>query len=152
MWANRSPGWAARRSWPAYRAVAGDLRLTYSQFQELEAFSRFGTRLDERTRKTLEHGYRVREVLKQAQFDPMPVAHQIAVLLAVTQGLLDDIPLDRVPAVEKAVRRMLCEQLPEVCRRIEAGEDISAMRSGSCILGKIKEVVQSSLEAGHGNH
>ena len=59
---------------PAYRAVAGDLRLTYSQFQELEAFSRFGTRLDERTRKTLEHGYRVREVLKQAQFDPMPVA------------------------------------------------------------------------------
>ena len=59
---------------PAYRAVAGDLRLSYSQFQELEAFSRFGTRLDERTRKTLEHGYRVREVLKQAQFDPMPVA------------------------------------------------------------------------------
>ena len=73
---------------PAYRAVAGDLRLSYSQFQELEAFSRFGTRLDERTRKTLEHGYRVREVLKQSQFDPMPVAHQIVVLLAVTQGLL----------------------------------------------------------------
>ncbi len=121
---------------PAYREVAGDLRLTYSQFQELEAFSRFGTRLDEGTRKTLEHGYRVREVLKQAQFDPMPVAHQIAVLLAVTQGLLDDIPLGRVPAVEKAVRRMLCEELPEVCRRIEAGEAVSAMRSASCILGK----------------
>ena len=77
---------------PAYRAVAGDLRLTYSQFQELEAFSRFGTRLDERTRKTLEHGYRVREVLKQAQFDPMPVAHADCRLLAVTQGLLDDSP------------------------------------------------------------
>ena len=87
---------------PAYRAVAGDLRLTYSQFQELEAFSRFGTRLDERTRKTLEHGYRVREVLKQAQFDPMPVAQQIGVLLAVTQGLFDDIPLERVATAEKA--------------------------------------------------
>ena len=104
--------------------MAGDLRLTYSQFQELEAFSRFGTRLDERTRKTLEHGYRVREVLKQAQFDPMPVAQQIAVLLAVTQGLFDDIPLERVATAEKAVRRLLCEQLPEPCRRIEAGEHL----------------------------
>ncbi len=135
----------------AYREVAGDLRLTYSQFQELEAFSRFGTRLDERTRKTLEHGYRVREVLKQAQFDPMPVAHQIAVLLAVTHGLLDDIPLDHVLAVEKAVRRMLCEQLPEVCRHIEAGDHLSD-EERQLILWKIKEVIQSSLEAGHGNH
>jgi F-type H+-transporting ATPase subunit alpha len=136
---------------PAYRAVAGDLRLTYSQFQELEAFSRFGTRLDERTRKTLEHGYRVREVLKQAQFDPMPVAQQICVLLAVTQGLFDDIPLDRVAAAEKAVRRMLCEQLPEPCRRIEAGEHLND-EERELIVRKVKEVVQSSLEKGDGNH
>ena len=136
---------------PAYRAVAGDLRLTYSQFQELEAFSRFGTRLDERTRKTLEHGYRVREVLKQAQFDPMPVAQQIAVLLAVTQGLFDDIPLDRVAAAEKAVRRMLCELLPEPCRRIEAGEPLGG-EERELILRKVKEVVQSSLEHGDGEH
>jgi F-type H+/Na+-transporting ATPase subunit alpha len=136
---------------PAYRAVAGDLRLTYSQFQELEAFSRFGTRLDERTRKTLEHGYRVREVLKQAQFDPMPVAQQIAVLLAVTQGLFDDIPLDRVAAAGKAVRRMLCEQLPEPCRRIEAGEHLSD-EERELILRKVKEVIRSSLEEDNGNH
>jgi F-type H+-transporting ATPase subunit alpha len=135
----------------AYREVAGDLRLTYSQFQELEAFSRFGTRLDERTRKTLDHGYRVREVLKQTQFDPMPVAHQIAVLLAVSKGLLDDIPLDQVPAAEKAVRRMLCEQLPELCRRIEAGEHLDD-EERELLLWKIKEVVQSSLEKGHENH
>jgi F-type H+-transporting ATPase subunit alpha len=135
----------------AYREVAGDLRLTYSQFQELEAFSRFGTRLDERTRKTLEHGYRVREVLKQAQFDPMPVAHQIAMLLAVTQGLLDEVPLDLLPAVEKAVRRILCEQLPELCRHIESGEHLSD-EERQLILWKIKEVVQLSWEAGDGNH
>ncbi|MCL4501684.1 MAG: F0F1 ATP synthase subunit alpha, partial [Deltaproteobacteria bacterium] len=134
----------------AYRAVAGDLRLTYSQFQELEAFSRFGTRLDERTRKTLDHGYRVREVLKQAQFDPMPASHQIAVLLAVTQGLFDIIPLDKVIAAEKAVRRMLCEQLPEPCRRIEAGEQLSA-EERELILRKTQEVIQSSLEQGDGN-
>ncbi|MCK9376939.1 MAG: alternate F1F0 ATPase, F1 subunit alpha [Syntrophobacterales bacterium] len=136
---------------PAYRAVAGDLRLSYSQFQELEAFSRFGTRLDERTRKTLEHGYRVREVLKQAQFDPMPVAHQIAVLLAVTQGLFDDIPLDRVAAAEKAVRHMLCEYLPDLCGRIEAGEHLRS-EERELILRKTKEVVQSSLEQSDGNH
>jgi len=136
---------------PAYRAVAGDLRLAYSQFQELEAFSRFGTRLDERTRKTLEHGYRVREVLKQAQFDPMPVAHQIAVLLAVTHELFDDIPLDKVSAAEEAVRRMLYEQLPEPCRRIEAGGRLSD-EERDLILSKAKEIVQSSLEKGDGDH
>ena len=72
----------------AYRAVAGDLRLSYSQFEELEAFSRFGTRLDENTRKTIERGRRVREVLKQNQYKPIPVPEQIAVLLAVTGGAL----------------------------------------------------------------
>ncbi|MBW1834467.1 MAG: F0F1 ATP synthase subunit alpha, partial [Deltaproteobacteria bacterium] len=66
----------------AYRAVAGDLRLSYSQFEELETFSRFGTRLDEETRKTLDRGRRVREVLKQSQYEPMPVPEQAAVLVA----------------------------------------------------------------------
>jgi len=84
----------------AYRAVAGDLRLSYSQFEELEAFSRFGTRLDENTRKTIERGRRVREVLKQNQYKPIPVPEQIAVLLAVTEGLFDDLPVDRIPGAE----------------------------------------------------
>jgi F-type H+-transporting ATPase subunit alpha len=127
---------------PAYRAVAGDLRLSYSQFQELEAFSRFGTRLDERTRQTLEHGYRVREALKQAQFDPMPVAAQIAVLLAVTQGLFDELPLEQVAAGERAVRKMLCEHLPDLCRRIEGGEAFNDA-DRELLLGKIKDLLQS---------
>jgi F-type H+/Na+-transporting ATPase subunit alpha len=127
---------------PAYRAVAGDLRLTYSQFQELEAFSRFGTRLDERTRRTLDHGYRVREILKQNQFDPMPVAQQIAVLLAVTQGLFDAVPLDRVAAAEKAVRKMLCEDIPDLCQRIEAGMSLEGADS-DLILNKVREAIES---------
>jgi F-type H+-transporting ATPase subunit alpha len=127
---------------PGYRAVTGALRLSYSQFQELEAFSRFGTRLDERTRKTLEHGYRVREVLKQSQFDPMPVAAQIGVLLAVIQGLFDDIPLEKVAVAEKAVRKLLCEQLPELCRRIEDGEALGDA-DRELLLGKVREVIQS---------
>jgi F-type H+-transporting ATPase subunit alpha len=127
---------------PAYRTVAGDLRLTYSQFQELEAFSRFGTRLDERTRRTLDHGYRVREILKQNQFDPMPVAQQIAVLLAVTQGLFDAVPLDRVAAAEKAVRHMLGEDIPDLCQRIEAGMSLEGP-DRDLILNKVREAIAS---------
>ncbi len=134
---------------PAYRAVVGDLRLAYSRFQELEAFSRFGSRLDERTRKTLAHGYRVREVLKQPQFDPMPVAHQVAVLLALTHGLFDDVPLEKISAAEEAVRRMLHEQLPEVGRRIEARENLGDEEQ-ALILSKAKDAVQT-LEKNDGS-
>jgi F-type H+/Na+-transporting ATPase subunit alpha len=110
---------------PAYRAVAGDLRLSYSQFEELEVFSRFGTRLDEATRKTLERGRRVREVLKQNQYEPIPVAEQIAVLLAVTAGVFDDLEIDAIASAEKAVMLAVREQLPQVCDRIKLGEKLS---------------------------
>jgi F-type H+-transporting ATPase subunit alpha len=106
----------------AYRAVTGDLRLTYSQFEELEAFSRFGTRLDEETRHAIERGRRVREVLKQSQYDPMPVAGQIAVLLATTEGVFDRLPLEKIGEVEKQVRRAIREQLPDLYDRIQSGE------------------------------
>ncbi len=110
---------------PAYRAVAGDLRLSYSQFEELEAFSRFGTQLDEATQKSIERGQRVREVLKQNQYQPIPVAEQIAILLAVTQGVFDAVPLERVRLLAKAMGQAVKEQLPEVCQRIESGKKLS---------------------------
>ena len=110
---------------PAYRAVAGDLRLSYSQFEELEAFSRFGTRLDKATLKSIARGQRVREILKQNQDRPIPVAEQIAVLLAATQGSFDTVPLEKIKLVEKAVRQAVRERLPDVCQRIEAGEKLT---------------------------
>ena len=110
---------------PAYRAVAGDLRLSYSQFEELEAFSRFGTRLDEATQKSIARGQRVREVLKQTQYQPIPVTEQIAILLAVTHGVLDTVPGEKIRLVEKALGQAVKEQLPDVCQRIEAGEKLS---------------------------
>ena len=110
---------------PAYRAVAGDLRLSYSQFEELEAFSRFGTRLDQATRQILERGRRVREVLKQPQYEPIPVAEQISVLLAVTQGTFDRLPLEGIAAAQRAVRQAIVEQLPDLCQKIEVGEKLS---------------------------
>ncbi len=110
---------------PAYRAVAGDLRLAYSQFEELETFSRFGARLDEDTRKTLERGRRVREVLKQDQYRPLTVPEQISVMTAVTEGLLDDVPLNEIGAVKNRIQNRVNDELPDVCRRIEEGEELS---------------------------
>jgi F-type H+-transporting ATPase subunit alpha len=110
---------------PAYRAVAGDLRLSYSQFEELEAFSRFGTRLDEDTKKTLERGRRVREILKQPQYEPIPVPEQLAVLVAVTGGLLDHLDLARLGAVEQKIRQAVTTQAPEICARLSAGEKLT---------------------------
>jgi len=104
--------------------VAGDLRLSYAQFEELEAFARFGTRLDEDTRRTLEHGRRVRETLKQPQYQPLPAAQQVSILLVVTSGLLDGLPLEKVAAAEAAIRGAVSSNLPGLCRRIEGGEPL----------------------------
>ena len=71
---------------PAYRAVAGELRLAYAQFEELEAFARFGTRLDDATRRAIDRGQRLREVLKQPPNQPLPAAEQIAVLAGRDPG------------------------------------------------------------------
>lgn len=109
---------------PAYRAVAGDLKLAYSQFQELEAFARFGTRLEEETRRSLERGRRVREVLKQAQYDPLPVPQQLATLVAINHGLFDKVPVERVTVLEARVREAVTAQLPEVCERIQSGKPL----------------------------
>jgi F-type H+-transporting ATPase subunit alpha len=109
---------------PAYRAVTGDLRLSYSQFEELETFARFGTRLDEETRKTLERGRRVREVLKQPQYEPIPVPEQIAILLAVISGIFDELSLDEIPEVKNMIRKAVGIKLPELYLRIQSGEEL----------------------------
>jgi F-type H+-transporting ATPase subunit alpha len=109
---------------PAYRAVSGELRLSYSQFAELEGFARFGTRLDPETRRALERGRRVREVLKQDLGRPLTVSEQVAVLLAVTAGAFDALPVEKVSAAEDALCAAVRDQLPELCQRIEAGEKL----------------------------
>jgi F-type H+-transporting ATPase subunit alpha len=107
---------------PAYRAVAGDLRLFYSQFEELEVFSRFGSRLDERTRTTLARGRAVREALKQPQFNPLPAAVQIAVLVAATAGLFDDVGADEAAEWCSRLATELPKALPGFAPSIEAGK------------------------------
>jgi F-type H+-transporting ATPase subunit alpha len=110
---------------PAYRAVAGHLRLSYSQFEELETFARFGTRLDETTLHTLEHGRRIREVLKQSQYEPMSASEQIAVLLAAAEGLFDAIPPEEVARASNRISKAVSAGLSEVCAVIESGAKLS---------------------------
>ncbi|MCP4782813.1 MAG: alternate F1F0 ATPase, F1 subunit alpha [Fuerstiella sp.] len=110
---------------PAYRAVAGDLRLSYSQFEELEAFSRFSRRLDDETRATLERGRRVREILKQRQYQTESVPEQIAALLAVTEGLLDAVDLSQIGCAETNIRAKVRTSLPDMCERITDGQQLS---------------------------
>ena len=109
----------------AYRAVAGDLKLAYAQFEELETFARFGARLDENTRKIIEHGRRIRASLKQGEGAPVSVPAQIAVLLALTADLFDPVALDQMPEAEHAVQKA-AENIPaEVCARFESADRLS---------------------------
>ncbi len=81
--------------------------------------------MDEATRKSINRGQRAREILQQTQYQPLPVAEQIAVLLAVTQGIFDSVPLDKMGLVEKNVRQAVREQLPDICHRIESGAKLT---------------------------
>ena len=127
---------------PAYRAVAGDLRLAYAQFEEMEAFSRFSSRLDESARRILERGRRVRETLKQRQYDPMPVCEQIAVLVGVTGGLFDSLQPELVAEMEQQVRFHIPRSLPDLCTRIEEGAPLTEQDRES-ILNVIRPLVTS---------
>jgi len=109
----------------AYRAVAGDLKLAYAQFEELETFARFGARLDDDTRKIIEHGRRIRACLKQSELAPIAVPAQIAVLLALTATLFDAVPLDQMPDAQHAVHEAALQIPAEICARFETGDKLS---------------------------
>lgn len=109
----------------AYRAVAGDIKLAYSQFEELEAFTRFGARLDENTRRVIEHGRRIREILKQPQNSPVPVLDQIVILIALNAKLFDNVPPDNIKDAENALRKAAPDIPSDVSDKLKANEELS---------------------------
>ncbi len=119
---SRVGGKAQRAS---YRAVAGDLKLVYAQFEELETFARFGARLDEGTTRIIEHGRRIRACLKQPESAPVSVAAQIAVLTALSEKLFDSVPLERMPAAEQAVREAATALPDALLARFETADSLS---------------------------
>ncbi|WOJ93132.1 alternate F1F0 ATPase, F1 subunit alpha [Congregibacter variabilis] len=110
-----------KTQFPAFRAVAGDLRLAYAQFEELETFARFASRLDAKTRSMIEHGRRVREVLKQKEHAPLRAGAQIGILKTVTAGLFDDVPLEMVADMGEALQQRIVDGLPDLCVCVEEG-------------------------------
>jgi F-type H+-transporting ATPase subunit alpha len=99
---------------PVLKALSESLRLEYAQFLELEVFTRFGTMVDERTRRLIEHGRRSRAVLSQRQFSPLPLYEEVALLCALNDGVLDGVPLESVPAFRAALRPWLAENFSEI--------------------------------------
>jgi F-type H+/Na+-transporting ATPase subunit alpha len=109
----------------AYRAIAGDLKLAYSQFEELENFARFGTRLDESTRRIIDHGQRIRACLKQPESQPVSMLEQIAVLAALAAGLFDRVPLEKVTDAETALRKAAADIPADVAGRATSANKLS---------------------------
>jgi F-type H+-transporting ATPase subunit alpha len=99
---------------PVLKALSESLRLEYAQFLELEVFTRFGTMVDERTRKVIEHGRRIRAVLGQRQFAPLSLGEEVALLCAVADGVLDPVPLDRMNKFRGGLATCLAEHCPEI--------------------------------------
>ncbi|MCA9464871.1 MAG: hypothetical protein KC643_05440, partial [Nitrospira sp.] len=108
----------------AYRAVAGNLKLAYAQFEELETFARFGARLDEDSRSIIEHGRRIRACLKQPEFAPLPVPTQITLLLALTDNQLDSVALDQMTAAQHALHQASLNIPLEITNRLQGPETL----------------------------
>ncbi|WP_206604709.1 alternate F1F0 ATPase, F1 subunit alpha [Kineobactrum sediminis] len=135
-----------KTQYPAFRDVSGDLRLAYSQFEELETFARFATRLDEDTRATIEHGRRVREVLKQSEQQPLPASSQIIILKAVNAGLLDKLPLELVGSAEAKLQERIQADFPQCCEQLQAGESLDDSEWEK-ILDSVQDVLSKLVES-----
>jgi F-type H+-transporting ATPase subunit alpha len=109
---------------PAMRKLADTLRLEYAQFLELEIFTRFGGMVDERTHAIIEHGRRIRAVLTQPQYEPLSLAHQVALLVAIGDRLVDGIPLTRVAHLRREIGEWLNGHGIDCGRQINSTGDL----------------------------
>jgi len=109
----------------AMKKVAGTLRLDLAQFRELEAFAKFGSDLDKATLAQLTRGERMVEILKQNQYVPMAVEHQVVIIFAGGQGMLDDIPNDRVNEFEKGLLGYIDAKHSKMLATIKSAGEIS---------------------------
>ncbi|HZS92996.1 MAG TPA: F0F1 ATP synthase subunit alpha [Chloroflexota bacterium] len=109
----------------AMKKVAGRLKLDLAQFRELAAFAQFGSDLDKATRDRINRGQHVTEILKQPQYEPMPVEQQVMIIYAATNGYLDDIPLEKVQEAEASFHLFMSSNHPEIGQAIAESKDLS---------------------------
>jgi F-type H+-transporting ATPase subunit alpha len=110
----------------AMKRVAGGLRLDLAAFRELEAFAQLGTELDPATQARLDRGYRMVELLKQRQYQPMNVIDQVLSMYAGTRGFLDDVPVDEVAQWEQAFLEFIHNSKMELWDKLNASKDLDA--------------------------
>jgi F-type H+/Na+-transporting ATPase subunit alpha len=118
-------GGAAQIKAMKHKTVAGGLRLALASFRELEAFAQLGTDLDPETQARLDRGYRMVELLKQGQYQPMDVVDQVAVIYAANQGHLDHVPARDVQNWEKQFLQFFREQRPQVRANLEEKKELT---------------------------
>ncbi len=111
---------------PIMRSISSSLRLEISQYREVAQFARFGTEVDDATQRQIVRGERLQEALKQPRYAPIPLAKQLAILYAVSQGHLDDVPVDRVSGFETALWNFLMREYPAIPRRLATEDRLSA--------------------------
>jgi F-type H+-transporting ATPase subunit alpha len=110
---------------PAYRKLAGNLKLRYAQFEELETFARFGTHLDAATQKIIDHGKRIRACLKQQEMQPLAVTEQLLVLTALTNDLFDNVPVEKMAEAEAVLKEAAGDMPGELLQSLIAKEPLS---------------------------
>lgn len=110
----------------AMKKVSGKIKLDLAQYRELAAFAQFGSELDETTRETLEHGARLMEILKQGQYSPMKVEHQVMVIYTSTNKFLREIPVDRIKEYEEKFLKYMSKHYPEIEKEIKDKKVISS--------------------------
>ncbi len=108
----------------AMKKVAGTLRLDLAQYRELAAFAQFGSDLDKATMQRLERGKRMMELLKQPQYQPLPVQEQVVVLYAGTRGYLDDVPVEAVSKFEKEFLEFMRNSKGDILNAIKETNDL----------------------------
>jgi len=107
------------------RQTAESLKLDYAQFLELEVFSRFGAMVDERTQRAINHGQRIRAVLRQNQYLPLSLPHQVALILALSEGVLDRLEFDEVPEFKSRMSAWLEQACRGILDRVAQGQKLS---------------------------
>jgi F-type H+-transporting ATPase subunit alpha len=134
----------------AMRSVAGRLRLDLAQYRELEAFSAFASDLDAATRRQLDRGARTVEVLKQPQYAPLPVEQQVMIIYALTNGFIDDVPVNQVREWEKGFHEFMKTQFPQVGDNLRTGKVLSKEIEADLKRGieEFKKTLKSEKPAG----
>ena len=123
---------------PAMRTVAGNLRLDLAQFEEVARFARFGTEVDQATQRQIQRGRRLQAVLTQPAHRPLSLSSQVVILLAATEGYLDDVLLQDVPAFERELLARFEAEHPELAGQLNRGAELT---------GEMRELLKGTMES-----